>query len=162
MSSADPYGRTDQLDEPLLEVLVTRLEARGKHPYFKSMLAEYLGVMHLENAETVLDMGCGTGVASRALARRPEFTGKVHGVDFSPYLITAAAQLAAEQGLDDRIDFGVGDTRTLDFPSDQFDAVIAHTLMSHVDDPLVVLKEGPCASSSPVAWLASSTETMRR
>jgi ubiquinone/menaquinone biosynthesis C-methylase UbiE len=141
MSSADPYGRTDQLDESLLEVLVTRLEARGQHPYFEKMLAEYLDVMPLETAETVLDMGCGTGVASRALARRPEFTGKVQGIDFSPYLITVATRLAAEQALDRRIDFRVADTCSLDFPSGQFDAVIAHTLISHVDDPLGVIRE---------------------
>jgi SAM-dependent methyltransferase len=141
MSSADPYGRTDQLDESLLEVLVTRLEARGKHPYFERMLSEYLDVMQLETAQTVLDMGCGTGVASRALAQRPEFTGTVQGVDFSPYLITAATRLAAEQGSDDRIDFRVADTRALDFPSAQFDAVLAHTLISHVDDPLAVINE---------------------
>ena len=111
MSSADPYGRTDQLDESLLEVLVTRLEARGKHPLFERMLAEYLDAMQLETAQTVLDMGCGTGVASRALARRPGFTGKVQGVDFSPYLITVATRLAAEQALDRRIDFRVADSR---------------------------------------------------
>ena len=79
------------------------------------MLAAYLGVMHLEDAGTVLDMGCDTGVASRARVRRPEFTAKVGGVDFSPYLITAAARLAAEQRLDDRIDFAVADTRPWTF-----------------------------------------------
>jgi SAM-dependent methyltransferase len=140
MRSADQYARTDQLDEPLLEVLVTRLEARGKHPYFQRMLAEYLGAMQLESAQTVLDIGCGTGVASRALARRPEFTGRVHGIDLSPYLVDVAARLAREEGLDS-VDFSVADTRRLDFPPGELDAVIAHTVVSHVDDPLAVLEE---------------------
>jgi SAM-dependent methyltransferase len=141
MGSADPYGRTDRLDESLLEVLVTRLEARGKHPYFERMLAEYLDVMRIETTQAVLDMGCGTGVASRALARRPEFTGKVTGIDLSPYLTTVARRLAAEEALDSRIEFRVGDTSSLDIASGEFDAVIAHTLMSHVDDPLAVINE---------------------
>ena len=71
----------------------------------------------------------------------PRVHRKVYGVDFSPYLIAVATRLAAEQALDRRIDFRVADTRSLDFPSGQFDAVIAHTLMSHVDDPLAAIKE---------------------
>jgi len=38
MKAADPYGMTDKLDDGLLQVVVTRLEARGKHPYFGRML----------------------------------------------------------------------------------------------------------------------------
>ena len=39
-----------------------------------------------------------------------------------------------------RVTLGAADTRRLDFPSGEFDAVIAHTLISHVDDPLAVIR----------------------
>ena len=45
MSTTDPYGKTDRLDETSLEVIVARLEARGKHPFFDRMLREYLDAM---------------------------------------------------------------------------------------------------------------------
>jgi ubiquinone/menaquinone biosynthesis C-methylase UbiE len=50
-------------------------------------------------------------------------------------------RLATEEGVGDRVEFRAGDTRSLDVPADTFDAVIAHTLVSHVDDPLAVIKE---------------------
>ncbi len=85
--TTDPYGKTDRLDETSLEVIVARLEARGKHPFFDRMLREYLDAMEIDAAETVLDMGCGTGVAARAIARRPDFTGTVLGIDLGPFLV---------------------------------------------------------------------------
>lgn len=87
MSSADPFGRTDALDEAMLDALVVRFEARGKNPLFSEMLHEYLDAMHIDGAATVLDMGCGTGLAARAIAHRPGFSGTVVGVDLSPHLV---------------------------------------------------------------------------
>jgi len=141
MGGLDPYRVSDQLDDAFLDVMVTRLETRGKHPFFQKALTEYLDAMIIDAAETVLDMGSGTGVASRAIARRSEFSGKVTGIDLSPYLVRTATSLADEEGLADRVDFRTGDTRSLDLVNGTFDAVIAHTLVSHVDDPLTVLKE---------------------
>jgi len=141
MSPADPFGRTDKLDDAVLEAVVTRLEARGKHPLFAGMLAEYLDLMRIDTARSVLDLGCGTGVASRALLRRTAFAGSVTGIDLSPYLARVADRLAKEEGFAGRVAFRAGDTRSLDLPSGGFDAVVAHTLISHVDDPLAVIKE---------------------
>jgi SAM-dependent methyltransferase len=141
MSPVDPFGMTDRLDETLLQVVVTRLEARGKHPFFASMLQEYLEAMHIDGAKAVLDMGCGTGVAARTIAHRRRFSGTVTGIDLSSYLVAAAARLAGEEGLADHVRFLAGDTRSLDLPDAAFDAVVAHTLLSHVDDPLAVVRE---------------------
>src|SRR5712691_8463033 len=141
MSAMDPYRTTNQLDETVLHAIVTRLEARGNHPFFARMLHEYLDVMQIETAHTVLDMGCGTGVVARTIARRPGFAGTVTGIDLSPYLADVATRLATEEGVDARVTFRVGDTRRLDFPDAAFDAVVAHTLMNHVDDPVAVVKE---------------------
>lgn len=140
-SSGDPYGTTDRLDEALLQVMALRLEARGQHPKFKKMLDDYLDAMGIDTAKSVLDMGSGTGVVARAIARRPGFSGRVVGVDLSRYLASAAERLAREEGLADRVEFRVGDTRSLELASGAFDAVVAHTLLSHVEDPLAVVKE---------------------
>jgi SAM-dependent methyltransferase len=141
VSTMDPYGTTNKLDETVLQAIVTRLEARGNHPFFARMLHEYLDAMQIETAHTVLDMGCGTGVVARTIARRPGFAGQVTGIDLSPYLTDVATRLATEDGVSARVTFRIGDTRRLDFPDATFDAVVAHTLMNHVDDPVAVVKE---------------------
>jgi predicted TPR repeat methyltransferase len=96
---SDPFARTDTLDDTLLQAIVARLEARGRHPFFAKMLQEYLGAMPIDAAKTVLDMGCGTGVAARAIARRPGFAGRITGIDLSTALVEAAGRLAKEDGV---------------------------------------------------------------
>ena len=113
MKSSDPYAVTDSLDDSLLQVIITRLETRGRHPAFEKMMIDYLNAMLIDTAKTVLDMGCGTGVAARAIARRPDFAGRVLGIDLSPTLAQAAARLAADEGLRDRVEFRVGDSHRL-------------------------------------------------
>jgi ubiquinone/menaquinone biosynthesis C-methylase UbiE len=141
MATVDIYAITDKLDDTLLKVLATRLEARGQHPRFQAMLTEYLDAMNIDVARTILDIGCGTGVAARAIARRKGFTGRVTGIDLSAGLVQVAERLSRTEGVSERIQFVVGDTRLLDIPDETFDAVVAHTLVSHVDDPLLVVKE---------------------
>jgi ubiquinone/menaquinone biosynthesis C-methylase UbiE len=141
MSAFDVYGMTDKLSNSIAEVIVARLEARGKNPRFQAMMQEYLGAMQIDSARQVLDIGCGTGVASREIGTRPAFSGAVTGIDLSPYLIEVAQRLCAEEGLGQRTTFRVGDTRSLDISDESFDAVVAHTLVSHVENPLAVVKE---------------------
>ncbi len=137
----DPYRITDKLEDALLDVMVSRLEVRGNHWFFQKVLGEYLDAMDIDSASTVLDMGCGTGVAARTIARRANFSGRVTGIDLSPYLVEAAKRLADEEGLGDLVEFRSGDTRDLHIPDDRCDAVVAHTLVSHVKEASTVLKE---------------------
>jgi ubiquinone/menaquinone biosynthesis C-methylase UbiE len=141
MATVDVYAITDKLDDTLLQVLATRLEARGQHPRFQAMLTEYLDAMNIDAAHTILDLGCGTGVAGRAIARRKGFAGRVTGIDLSAGLVQVAQNLSMTEGVSEQIEFIVGDTRRLNIPNEAFDAVVAHTLVSHVDDPLLVVKE---------------------
>lgn len=141
MTRVDPYGRTHELAAPALDAMVTRLEQRAEHPAFAAMLNAYVDRLPLASARAVLDLGCGTGAAARAVARRPEFGGRIVGVDLSPHLLAAGRRLAAEQGLSDRIAFRVGDSLALDEPDAAFDVVIAHTLLNHVLEPESVVAE---------------------
>jgi ubiquinone/menaquinone biosynthesis C-methylase UbiE len=153
MGALDPYRITDKLQDPLLDVMVSRLEARGDHWFFQNVLREYLDAMDIDSANTVLDMGCGTGVAARTIARRANFSGTVTGIDLSRYLIEAAKRLAKEEGLSSLVEFHSGDTRDLDVPDGEFDAVVAHTLVSHVEEPLTVIGEAARVAKpgSPIA-----------
>jgi glycosyltransferase involved in cell wall biosynthesis len=141
MASVDVYGRTQELDKATLDAIVTRLEYRAKQPVFIKILDEYLDRLSLTSIHNLLDLGCGTGFAPRTIAQRSEFQGHITGIDISPGLIEAARRLSQEDGVSDRIEYHVGDTHSLDLADATFDAVIAHTLVSHVADPFAVIKE---------------------
>lgn len=141
MATRDAYCFINDLDASTVEGLIARLEFRGKDPTFTRMRDAYLAQLALPPTAHILELGCGTGVVLRALARRTGFSGHLVGVDQSPALIAAARRLAAEEGVDRCIEFQVGDVHHLSVADSSFDAVIAHTLLSHVADPLLVLKE---------------------
>jgi SAM-dependent methyltransferase len=89
----------------------------------------------------VLDVGCGTGVVTRDAAQRVGPTGTVVGVDPSPTMLTVARELAERDGLHERIEFRVGDARTLPVDEAAFDVVLAITALSHTTDAERALPE---------------------
>ena len=72
----------------MLDAIASRVEARGRHPTFVRMLDKYLDAMGIDDAKEVIDLGCGTGVATRRIAGRSGFAGHVTGVDRSSFLAT--------------------------------------------------------------------------
>ena len=135
----DAMQFVNEQDAATLERFVERLEFRARDPTFSAYRDEYLALVDLPHAAAVLDLGCGTGVVARAIAARDGFAGTVTGVDQSPAFVAAAERLAAGAG--DRVAFVVGDAHELDLPAASFDVAVAHTLVSHVRDPLAVLAE---------------------
>jgi ubiquinone/menaquinone biosynthesis C-methylase UbiE len=124
-------------DDATLERFIDRLELRGRDPTFVAYREAYLALLDLPDPAAVLEIGCGTGVVTRAIAARAGFAGTVTGVDQSPHFIAAGESRAT----DDRVRFAVGDAHALDFDDAGFDAAVAHTLVSHVRDPHAVLTE---------------------
>ena len=137
----DPYNRTADLETSTVNVMAARLESRGRDPLFVRMLDDYLAEMDLEHLHLVLDVGCGTGLVARRLANNPRFSGRTIGIDRSSDLTEFAQRQAETKGLSGKIEFRVGDAAALGELKGRFDAAIAHTLISHVDDPLAVLQE---------------------
>lgn len=141
MGGRDIFQSISDLNPDAVQKIVDRLEFRGSDPAFVRMREAYLDRMELGPDSRVLDLGCGTGVVSRALALRKGFNGAVVGIDFSDALVHAARRLASEKNLADRVEFRVGDSHALEDPDNSFDFVIAHTLVSHVVDPAAVMSE---------------------
>jgi SAM-dependent methyltransferase len=141
MSVRDPHRFVNELDEAALERLIARLEGRAKDAVFASLFEKYADRLALCPSARVLEVGCGTGAMSRVLARRKDFSGKAIGVDHCRSFVEAASRFAQDENVGDRVEFKIGDAHKLDFPPATFDAVIAHTLISHVTDPATVLRE---------------------
>ncbi|OAT83526.1 class I SAM-dependent methyltransferase, partial [Desulfotomaculum copahuensis] len=85
---------------------------------------------------TVLDIGCGTGNYSLALAR---LGMRVTGVDISPGMLARARAKAAVAGL--AVAFLPADAQKLPFPDNSFAAAISVTTLEFVPDLAAVLKE---------------------
>jgi SAM-dependent methyltransferase len=77
--------------------------------------------LKLEPGHVVLDLTCGPGLYSVALAERG---CRVTGVDFGPASIAYARQLASDAGVDERCTFIERDVRLYEPPAGQFDAVL--------------------------------------
>ena len=92
------------LYEATLEALVERAEAEVEG--LKGIFSE----QGVPPGGSILDLACGIGRHSVLLA---EEGYRVVGVDLSPTFIARAEELAAESGVDDRVEFRVGDMREI-------------------------------------------------
>ncbi len=140
-TSGDVWGRTSDIDESALAVMAARLENRAKHPFFRGVIADYIGTLDLPRIARVIEIGCGTGVVSRRLAATAGFRGTIIATDMSPYLIEIARQNATAEGVAERITFEVSSATELRAKDIDYDLVIAHTLLSHASDPVAILAE---------------------
>ena len=85
--------------------------------------------------ERVLDIGCGNGLTSRDAARAVGEQGEVLGVDLSGPMLTLAAQLAKDEGLDN-VRFEQGDAQVHPFPAEAFDLAMSRFGVMFFLDPV--------------------------
>lgn len=86
-------------------------------------------------ADRVLDVGCGTGSTTLAMARRLGAEGRCAGIDISEPMITAARQRAERAG--SRASFTRADVQTHAFEPAGFDTVISRFGVMFFDDPIL-------------------------
>ena len=140
MTEAIELGQLSQwrdtagLSETKARDLAARLELRARAEDEATVRDEYLGLLGVAPGDRVLDVGCGSGVVTRTLARRVAPGGCAVGVDASSALLAVARELANEAGLSRLIELREGDCRALPFPDASFDAVLAATVLTHVPD----------------------------
>jgi ubiquinone/menaquinone biosynthesis C-methylase UbiE len=145
----DPYASIAQADETLQARLADVLEVRAADPQQRAMLESYLSEVELPRAAAVLDVGCGIGAVTRALAAM-RGVSKVTGLDPSPIFVEKARELG--KGLP-HVSFGTGDGRAVPFPDASFDLVVFHTTLCHIPDPEKALLEA-YRVLRPNGWLA--------
>lgn len=100
-------------------------------------LAEkFLDFVGVVDGEQVLDLGCGTGSLSNALAKRVKYQG-ITGIDLSEAYIAHAN----EQSNDPRLEFRVGSATEVPLLDDSVDRTMALLLLSFVSDTQKAVSE---------------------
>lgn len=113
--------------------MIGSLEARGRTAGYLGVVRRLLEEAQLRPGETVLEVGCGTGVLDRWLARHTAGANRIVGVDISRYLLREATALARKEGLEGVIEFREGRAEALPFPERSFDVAMSSTVIQRVD-----------------------------
>jgi ubiquinone/menaquinone biosynthesis C-methylase UbiE len=94
-----------------------------------------LEALELDPEDRLLDVGCGTGAASRSAAETAE---SVVGIDLSPEMIERAIGLAGGAG---NVRFEVADAEQLPFADGEFTKVLCSNSFHHYPDPVSAVQE---------------------
>jgi ubiquinone/menaquinone biosynthesis C-methylase UbiE len=133
----DVWATIATLDVATQERLAAVLETRGADLQQRAMRHAFLADITIAAQSRVLEVGCGTGVLTRILARWPE-VAEVVGVDLSAALLSKARELAADLP---NVTFQEANGRALPFPDASFDIVVFDSALSHIPGPERALGE---------------------
>ena len=112
---------------------VASLEARGRSTGYLGLVRSFIAEIHLQPGETILDVGCGSGVLDRWLARHTGGAHRIMAIDIHRTLLREAAALAKKEGLAGHIEFREGNAEVLPFPDSSFDVTMSATVMELLD-----------------------------
>jgi demethylmenaquinone methyltransferase/2-methoxy-6-polyprenyl-1,4-benzoquinol methylase len=99
---------------------------------YADMAVERLSV---EEGETVLEIGFGTGHCLQRIAESVGQTGKVYGVDISSGMLEVTRRRLDKAGLIDRVELYCGDGASLPYGDNTFDAVFMSFTIELFDTP---------------------------
>jgi SAM-dependent methyltransferase len=149
MSTPSPRDRTDHPDletgfvsvddQPDPSFLFRAMDETALWPAVQRLRQFERDRLALQAGDDLLDVGCGVGDASQALAALVEPEGRVVGLDASETMANEAARRADAAGLAAR--YRTGDAMAIDEPDASFDACRSERMLQWVDDPLVAIGE---------------------
>ncbi len=113
--------------------MVASLEGRGRTPGYLSAVGSIIDAAEIQPGERVLEVGCGTGVLCRWVARRMGLRNAVAGVDVNRYFLREAAEIARREGMDDSVEFHEGSAEELPFDDNSMDVVFSSTVIQRVN-----------------------------
>ena len=151
---ADP--RTPNAEQAALWNDASGQTWRDMQAVLDEMLAPFVEPLLPREARRVLDVGCGAGATTLAIARRAGSDSRCLGVDISAPLIAAARAHAAAEQLTN-VEFLEADAQTHDFQAAAFDAVVSRFGVMFFDDPIAAFANirraaRPDANLTFVAW----------
>jgi SAM-dependent methyltransferase len=122
---------TISLGGPLVGA-VSLLEARGRSGYL-SVVRSVLDLAQIKPGEVILEIGGGSGVVLRELARRTACANQIIDVDINPSVLREAAALAEREGLAQCMTFREGSAEAIPLAADNVDVALAITVLEEGD-----------------------------
>ncbi len=98
-------------------------------------------VLGLRRAGVAVDVGCGGGALTRALARWMGPRSKIIGIDRDIHFLHYARRRAREERLQGRLNYLEGDALDLPLSDGYADAVTSYTVLGHIPDTERFLSE---------------------
>lgn len=92
----------------------------------------------LTGGESLLDVGCGTGIYFKALQPAVGPSGRIVGVEFSPKMRALAERRIAENGWQN-VEVRAGDATKDDLGFEEYDVAVANTSLSAMTDAATAL-----------------------
>jgi ubiquinone/menaquinone biosynthesis C-methylase UbiE len=152
-----------------------------EHPYFElqafigttkhaggmTSTKELIAMCGIGEGTYVLEVGCGAGATPSYLVK--ELGARVVAVDLSPRMIALASERAQRDGVAAEIEFQVANACDLPFEADQFDVVMAESVLTFLADKPVALAEcvrvtrpGGMVGLNEETWIQAPTPHIAR
>ncbi len=149
-----PLGAAPSQWEPLVEAfserycvvsmtgpalgMVASLEGRGRTPGYLSAVGSLIAAAEIQPGERALEVGCGTGVLCRWLARETARKSPIVGMDVNAYFLREATEIVKREGLESVVSFREGSAEALPFDDDHFDVAFSSTVIQRVNADLML------------------------
>jgi ubiquinone/menaquinone biosynthesis C-methylase UbiE len=118
------------------------------------MLLELVDKIALPRQARVMEVGCGAGYATVALAKLGYF---VDAIDATGVMVDSTRKRAMNSGLQNRVKSSVGDVCALSFPDETFSLVVAMGVLSWVPSATKAMQE-MCRVLQPEGYLILGVE----
>lgn len=134
------------------------------HPGGYNTTDELADLCEVDENTKLVDIGCGKGTSSIYLAKIHGC--KVVGIDKSEERIEEAIEAVKKKGLEDRVEFRLGDVHKLSFDNETFDVAITQAALVYFDKEKVVkeavrvLKKGGRFGAAELSWKKKPTESL--
>ena len=99
---------------------------------------EWIERLHLASGARLLEIGCGAGFATAALAKQGY---RVDAVDSVAAMLSLTSKRVAESGAAQRVRIVRADVHRLPMPNNSYDLVLALGVLPWLDDPRAAVRE---------------------
>jgi 2-polyprenyl-3-methyl-5-hydroxy-6-metoxy-1,4-benzoquinol methylase len=104
----------------------------------QAVVLAWIDDLALAPGSRVLEIGCGAGFLSVALAQRGLY---VHAIDSAETMVELTRRHAAESGTSELLSVGIGDVCDLGFEDNSFDLVVALGVIPWLERPELAIRE---------------------